>query len=350
MIMDVKYVYLHQSNISKKEYFDFLNSYYKNRAVFKLNKFDWYNKYRGYHCLLAIVKDRIVGQSCAFCVRMMTPVGEKEWWWGCDSFVLDEYRGQGIGTEFQKRLFADHENFSSIGYSKINGYIKRKIGAKSILKTYPTFYPVSKFISVYIQLIYMKLTGKRTIRKNFIPAYPFYNLLNSRNLKKYNINEALWSDKNISFINRILKENYDFYVIRDKDYIDWKYNRNPSVLYHLLEVYQSDILVAVITFSIDHDGYYMNCPLRICKLLDVFISSKCNLTMRDSICIIADYYKQRNCFIDGVESVFKINYRPMICYPLKGKELLSSYVGDFKSPYISMSDQDLDQIFSLELL
>lgn len=347
-----EYIYYENSNISEFEYLDFLRKEYGNKAEYRLYKrYKWYNQYLGFHCLLAIIDGKIVGQSCACKVRMMTPNGEIEWWWGCDSFVLKEYRGHGIGKELQKRLFDDHPNFSSLSYSPTNGHIKKKLGAKVLTVTYPSLYPVSRFFSIIFQLIYLKLSGKRVINKSNLPAFPIYRFINKKHLKGLDIKESKFNEENIEFINRCLSEEYDFYIIRDKNYVKWKYDDNPSVDYHLIEIRKDEKLQGVITFSIPYNGMFVLSPVKVCNILDYFISEESNITSKDIINIVSDYYNNQGVSIEGIKGLFKSKYLPTLTYPFKGQELLSKYTGvEFKRPYFSMSDHDLEQIPDLEKL
>ena len=48
-------------------------------------------------------------------------------------------------------------------------------------------------------------------------------------------------------------------------------------------------------------------------------------------------------------SVLKLGYFPYIRYYHNGKEMLTSFSGKLGRTYYSMSDQDLEQISSLEI-
>lgn len=349
--MKTEYIYLHESSITEEEYLKFLKKYYGDKAEYRFYKrYKWYNQYLGFHCLLAIVDGDIVGQSCAFRVRMMTPSGEVEWWWGCDSFVLKDYRGKGIGQKLQSKLDSDHLHFGSVIYSPTNGHIKKKIGANVVTHTYPTYYPVARFFSVCSQLLYMRITGKRSVKKSKIPGIPIYKLFNKSNLNNWEIKENSFTDTNIQFINNTLSKRYDFYIIRDSAYLRWKYVENPSVAYHLLEVRKNNDLHAVIIFSVPFNGMFVLCPLKLTKILDFFISEESTLTTKDILNIISDYYAKKGDSIDGILGLFKSAYFPHFTYPIKGQELLAKYSNNnVIRPYISYSDHDLEQIPDLEI-
>lgn len=344
----IKYIYLHESDISEEEYLSFLRKYYKERAEYRLYKrYSWYKEYLGFHCLLAVLNGEIVGQSCASRVRMMTPEGEKEWWWSCDTFVLTSARGYGVGKGLQKKLHEDHPNFSSAGYSLTNGHIKRLMGAKGIAKTYPCIYPVRRYMTFWLQAVYRKLTGKY-LSGNNIPRIPLGLWLNHHDLSRYVIDEKRINKENIHFINDVLQKNYKSYVIRDEEYLRWKLERNPSVEYYLLEVREHDELIAVVIFSIAYDGEYFSIPIRMSKVYDIFIKKGSSFTYEKSIVLISRFFSRKGERIDAISGIFKTKYKLAIYSPNEGCDLLSIYDGDFSSPYISMSDHDLEQILALE--
>ena len=175
------------------------------------------------------------------------------------------------------------------------------------------------------------------------PAIPLYSLINKVNVSNYIIKEGNFNAKNLQYIDECLKVHYDFYVIRDEQYIKWKFDENPSVKYHLLEVYDGNGLKGLLVFSIAYNGFIFRCPLRMCKLYDMYFKDN-GLTLKEVVQIINNYFIGRNEKIEAIYGLFKGNYRPTIRYPKTGRKLLSSYKGAFASPYFSLSDQDLDQI------
>lgn len=190
----------------------------------------------------------------------------------------------------------------------------------------------------------MKITGKRYVHKLPLLYIPLYKWINSSSLNGLTINDATFTDEIVSFINNVLSEQYDLYVIRDKDYLNWKYNENPSVQYHLLEVRKENKLETVIAFSIAYDGEFVSCPLKLCKLYDVFIEHSSMLTVLYSIYVVSKYYSNSGEKIEGVTGILNANYKFAIRYPNKGKELLTSSDLKVDVSYFSNSDQDLDQI------
>lgn len=342
--MDViEYKYLHEADISTQDYLIFLEKFYGKRAEFRLFKrYEWYKSYLDFHCLLAFCNNEIIGQSCAFRVRMMTPEGEQEWWWGCDSFVLVEARGKGIGKGLQKKLFEDHRNFSSLGYSNTNGHIKKKMGASAIALSYPSLYAIDCYFSAFLSLVASKICrSKITIR---LPKLKL--IRNSSNRKDISITESSFTEENQKFIEETLSQNYSYYIIRDKRYLTWKYDDNPSVRYHLLELRKDDRLVGVVITSVVYDGSFCGYSLRMVKLLDLFVNKESKISLKCVIKLIDNFFSGLGKKLNGISGIIRGDYFWTITYPKEGKELLSSYGKPISNAYFSMSDQDLDQIYS----
>ena len=342
----IKYIYLHESTISSQEYLDFLRKFYHDRAEYRLYKrYEWYKKYLGFHCLLALNNNEIIGQSCAFKVRMMTPQGEQEWWWGCDSFVLAEARGKGVGKGMQKKLFDDHPNFSSLGYSRTNGHIKKQMGAIPVAKSYPPLYAIDCYFSALLSLIISKVCKSNIVIR--LPELKFTFGLNS-SIRNIVITESSFTEENCKYIERILSKQFSYYVIRDRRYLTWKYDENPSVEYHLLELRKNGELIGIIITSIAYKGSFCGYPLNMVKILDYFVDETSKITLKQVICIIDNYFSKKGQYLNGIVGIYKGNYIWSVTHPRNGKELLSSYSKIIKNSYFSMSDQDLDQIRIIE--
>ena len=98
----------------------------------------------------------MVGQASAFKVTAIIEGKEQALYWGCDTFLLQEYRGYGIGKTLQKIMHETCPNFSSAWYSPINGIIKRKCGCFDLMELRFTYYPVSYFMGMMWPACYPK--------------------------------------------------------------------------------------------------------------------------------------------------------------------------------------------------
>ena len=78
--------------------------------------------------------------------------------------------------------------------------------------------------------------------------------------------------------------------------------------------------------------------------MDTFKTNISNLTEKDYHIFIGEYFKRRHQCLDGILSLFDLNYFPKVT---RRSFFLSNMQLDtpIKSPYISYSDQDMVQMY-----
>ena len=154
-----------------------------------------------------------------------------------------------------------------------------------------------------------------------------------------------FDDSDISFISKVLSGK-DLFVKRDKKYLRWKYFDNPSLLSppHIIRVHSHGQLVAIFSFTTAKDSKYISTSVCVSVLLDSFVDANYNFSDQNIIKYIVKYHKERGVVLDGVRSLQAIKYYPKIVYPMCGVPLLSTYSGKLDSFYLSLIDQDMEQI------
>lgn len=332
--------------ISFKEYDEFVTQYHGVSAGHHIQRARWYMDHFDYHILLAIVDGKIVGQSSAYkttAVIHNTPV---DFWWSVDSFVLKQYRGLGIGKKLQAKLHEDWPNFSSIWYSRINGAIKRKLGAKPILSSQLTYYPINSFFSILFGALFKrKKISLPVLLKNK------YRLL-QRQLHSRFIEKSISVDELLAFapvIRESLRSDYDFYIDRTHDYLSAKYSCNPSLSgFDIILLYDSHLRknVGLYILSKPFSRQTFAMELNVCAILDYFIFDN-SITqkeiLRSALSRAASYDR-----IDGLLSFGKPIGSLRITYPKDGMQLLSTAAidgsGKIANTYISFMDQDMEQM------
>lgn len=343
--MSLEFKYIEEANVSKEEYLEFLKECYGDDARHKLEeRAPWLHKTGKYKILLALLDNKIVGQACSYEVTAIANGKEIPLTWGIDNFVLSAARGKGVGKRLQKTMHIERENFSSAWYSPTNGFIKKKCGSRIFQPNYFPYYAVSKFLGIYLELALYKILKKNIKVPSRLPNF-YYNLFNSKKLNGLDINEIHeFTIENIQFIQDVLRSNYDFYVKRDLEYMNWRYFENPSLKdFHILEINKEGTRVAIVCFSNARKRKYICTEYMGATLLDLFISDRTVFDEKDAIRIIVNYYKQKGIALDGINTIFNIPYFPKIKYPKQGTPFLSTYESDIKKPYISMMDQDMEQ-------
>lgn len=344
--MNIEFKFLKESNVSKEEYWTFLEKGYGNQAKHKLEeRFPWLDKTDKYRILLAIENGKIIGQACSYEVTAIAEGQEIPLTWGIDNIVLPEARGKGVGKKLQKILHESTPNFSSAWYSWTNGHIKKICGARAFGFNRFPYYGISKFGSIYLEIV-LHLIFKKRITIPFKVPNLYYGLFLRKKLKDYILTEIKeFTQEHINFIQDTLIQKYDFYVKRDKEYLKWRYKENPTIKgFHIIEVKKNDVIVAIISFTEPRNRNFVRTLYFGSTILDLFIKDGMSFTKKDALKIVVEYYMRKGIILDGISTIFDIPYFAKINYPRKGIPFLSTYNGEIKKPYISLLDQDMEQI------
>lgn len=334
---------LKNSSFSLLQYKKFLHEFYGSRIEYKSEQFEWYRKQGNYIVVIAIVNGKIVGQATAYTCKAYISGSILPISWGCDTFVLPKYRGLGLGKKLQEYLHEHATNFSSAGYTPLNGIIKRKCGAHILFTDSFVYYPVSNLINFALKKIAQK---KANINLRLpLCKFPFYYYLNKKRKKHFDIQIERYeeiSDEVLSFMEHTLHSQYDFYIVRDKEYMQWKYLENPSMTYRLLTVRKNEKLLATIFFTDVFCSVLSGIRLHYCKVLDSIIAKDCGFTQLDSLLCVMKYWKAQHVYVDGIASLFDVCYWGKVGFK---RPMLSMLHGvKVNSPYIAYSDQDLEQM------
>ena len=334
---------LEETSFTESEYHQLLQEFNGNRTVYKIEQYEWYQKHGKYLVAVAIVNGKLVGQATGYacnvsCKGVKIPIS-----WGCDTFVLPQYRGLGLGKKLQKYLHNNTQNFSSAGYTPLNGIIKRKCGAKELFTNDFLYYPVTNLFNFAL-----KKLGKKWLNKDLkIPScsFPLYYYLNRKKIKRFTVCIEEYKDISeeiLAFIETTLHSQYDFYVIRDKEYMQWKYVENPSMTFKMLTIRKNDVLCGVIFFTDVASCALSGINLRHCKLLDSILVKDCGFTQKDALLCVMQYWTSRNIRVDGIASMFNVPYLGKVGFK---RPMLSTLQNvNIHSPYMAYSDQDLEQM------
>lgn len=346
--MEVTYKFLTAKEIHSPEYIELQNRIHgKNGYARRLNRIEHYAAMGDFRVIVAIINGRMVGQSAAYKVKAIIEGREQVFFWGCDTFLLPESRGYGVGKHMQNELHKACPNFSSAWYSPINGIIKRKCGGIDFLDLKFTYYPVSNFCGLMWQLLSAKLFKKRQTVKAHVP-FLYYNLnklFHKNKLKGYEVVEIHYSELGeeiAEFMVNSLK-GYDFYIKRDLDFLRWAYGYKEGQ-YHMLLIKQNGKIHAVVAFSKIHHATHVIARFNGVSILDLVISPDSELTTKDILLYVIQFHKERNEKIEGVITFEQMNYFPKFIYPNPSVPLLSTYGKKLSNGYVSFIDQDMDQL------
>lgn len=346
--MDLRY--LTEQDIETKEYISFYEKFHGVGAFEqRRERIHWYFCCAGFKLLTASVDGRYVGQSCAYKTTAVIDGEDTEWWWGCDGFVLLEMRGQGIGKTLQKKLHEDCPNFSSASYSAVNGIIKKKCGGHGLLPYFQFYLPISCYFSLYAELALKKIVSRKlTLPRVHIPFlyYKLNKMISS--VGNYAVREFSLAD-NKEQIAHFMDENLSgsgFHIKRTEAFLQWKYQQNPSLRYHGLEILRRERVEGVIFFSAPYNGTFTLSRVRISKVLDAVVRKGSTLTMRELYLLAIRFLHEKGYKIDGLKTLLPSSYYLQIRYPRKPIYMLSSYsCSMFSNGYLTFIDQDMEQMY-----
>lgn len=331
--------YIEEIGITNEEYITFLEKHYKERAHDKAYARRWWYSSKGeVKILLALIDGKIVGQNCAFKDTAVINGAETIIWWGCDAFVLSETRGMGIGKKMQMKLHNELPNFCSAWYSPVNGIIKKKCGSKPLFSYNTAYYPMSSFLKFYLIKVFKKVF-KRDINFSYRIPYIYY-YINSIFKKRYNFSETELCNIVYEFIDNSTLKEYDFYVKRDKEYLEWRYKKNPNLKYFVVKVENKGKIEAVVMFT---EIFTYN-KLSVSNILDVFKDVNSKITDKDIVLTVGRFFKKKKEGIDGINFLCKCSYFPKIVHRI---DFLTTIETDkiIMHPYVSYSDQDMTQMY-----
>lgn len=349
----VEYIYynLEDAPVTRSQYVSFLHEYYGDDAPSRLQRALWYRETGAYRLLLAIKNKRIVGQTAAYRVTASVLGISLTLWWGVDGFVLESERGLGIGKELQMKLHRDLENFSSVSYSRLNGVIKRKCGAKELAKVPFTYLPADSFISLMSRIfLHKKFHKEIRIPSLFENGYFRINKLfglrkNRYMVRKFDLKDCI--DSLVPLISASLSK-YDFYVIRDKEYLQWKYMENPTIgSFNALGFYSTETgkILGCVLFSEPFRKQVFSVYSDVITILDCFVFAEAEITKRQMVMEAIRFSLKTGKRIDGVLYIGKITYFPILRYPITGRSFLSTISSNgIRNPYLGYSDHDMEQI------
>ena len=272
---------LENSSFSLLQYKKFLHEFYGSRIEYKSEQFEWYRKQGNYIVVIAIVDGKIAGQATAYTCKAYISGSILPISWGCDTFVLPQYRGLGLGKRLQKYLHENTVNFSSAGYTPLNGIIKRKCGSHILFTNSFVYYPVSNLVNFALR----KIVQKRVNVNLRLPLckFPFYYYL----------------------------------------------NKNKQLL---ATIFFTDVFLSVLS----------GIRLYYCKVLDSIIEKDSGFTQLDALLCVMRYWKERHVYVDGIASTFDVRYWGKVEFKRPMLSMLHDV--RVNSPYLAYSDQDLEQM------
>lgn len=317
----------------------FYKAAYKEKIKFKFpERFKWlYEKAfsEQYNIIIAIDnKCQIVGHSGFLLLNSILFEKEIKIGWSIDTFVLEEFRGKGIGKILQKENQNQNQLFASLWMSEKNRQIKLKLGAVS-----------GPFAHLLIKNIRFENTFTGLVHKH---AQSHDNVKNEINVLQYSVEEKPFDSKLNDLWNKV-KNNYSFAVERNAEYLNWRYGKQPFTKYFYLVCYDDQNHISgLLIYRIANELNLMT--IIITELFSNSNSYKLELAL---LRFLEQFYNSQELFQIQIATSDKILIKKLynIGYLLVEKKqlLINSNVIDLSAfgpntkSMITKGDQDWDQ-------
>ncbi len=230
----------------KPAIFDFIRKAYADRDQFKIpERWQWQFQQNPFAngdelpIWIAINGNAVIGQSCAMLEPIKIGNEELTVGWSVDTFVLPEYRGQGIGTQLQRANQKRQQLFMSLSMSRENARVKKKLGALQLAPI--SLYHLRLNASPDNFKRYLSRTSKLIAKSGFSRlASSALNVISHirwqrrsaahrDRLAKLDIRQVERFDSVISSLWKHASSSYDMIVRRDARYLNWKFVDQPHM-------------------------------------------------------------------------------------------------------------------------
>ena len=188
--------------------------------------------------------------------------------WSCDFFLSKECRGKGFGKQVKSVLREKSDLIMSFGISAMASPVLLRMGWKENgeVRAYARINKVGTF----------KQRIKRLLQAyNSVVNYKF----NSHIVPQFELSKRLPQEEDVNSLWRKCSLNYKKIIVRDFNYLNWKYQRHPLCDYQFLNV-KVDGQLAAIAILREGDDYiqivdYIG-PLNAQALKSAIIRYICN--------------------------------------------------------------------------
>ena len=240
--------------------FAFLHLAYPDRVQYKIpDRWNWqfrnspFWSERDLPIWIAVDEGRVVGQTGAMVEPLKFGDATHTVAWSVDTYVLPEYRGQGIGRQLQQANQSHHRLFMSLAMSEGNRRIKTSLGAKA-LDSVRVYEVRMALLNARVRSCLRRFSGSiaaaaETLRIDRMTATVGSRILKRRWLQAANPTHDRPDDIRFCEIDRFdarfddfwsqMRTHYDIAVERTSRYLNWKFCDQPNVQYRRFTIDQS---------------------------------------------------------------------------------------------------------------
>lgn len=228
---------------------EFIRTAYADRAQYKIpERWQWQfvdNPFwsgPGLPIWIAVDGARVVGQTGAMLEPLKFGAAATRVAWSVDTYVLPEYRGQGLGHRLQQANQEHHRVFISLAMSEQNRRIKASLGGCSLpglqvfeLRRAYRHAPVPRPLGRLLTAV----AAWRWRRRSHAARNQLRRLL---------VTEVSRFDERFDEFWKAHRERYDVTVERTSQYLNWKFCEQPHAAYRRLAVERLGELAGYVVF------------------------------------------------------------------------------------------------------
>ena len=204
---------------------------------------------------------QVVGQTCAMIEPLKLDQKIYRVGWSVDTFLLPEYRGQGIGYRLQKANDEANPIFMSLSMSAANRRIKIKQGSTALppvsaFERPVRFRPAAVVVAFQDRLGELSEKRRRLAGRLFAASRLQYGLAswmtwrtNRADRKRFvgsdpsiAVTEVAAFDESSDALWQKVSPYFQAAVVRDRVYLNWKYVQQPHADYSRLAAHRNGVL------------------------------------------------------------------------------------------------------------
>ena len=213
----------------------------------------------------------IVGHTGAMYAQLKMGQDTRLAAWSVDTFVLQKYRGIGLGKRLQQANQDVHEVFISLHMSDANRYIKKEIGAfdgpDAALFVYTEKLHVHSFFERLRKALEKRLSARASeLGWRVLHGSGIFHLISKRYERRL---LAIQKDVDFSLEEKLdfipvkgrfgsevdtlwgrTRERFDFAVERSKAYLNWRFVDQPHTTYQRFYVFEKGMIKGLVIFRL----------------------------------------------------------------------------------------------------
>lgn len=270
--------------------------------------------------VVSTVGEEIVGVG--HCIKMMVKLGDRllTSYYDDDYVTNPEYRKQGVYkavTNLTDKIKKDNQADFCYWITSSPIVLTKAMIHEQV--TFPT--PFSDLIRVKdIDQFIEKYSHEDTslLRANYQSNKPTIKLHKQTPTDLTIVDVESFDEKIDSFWDAI-SGYYDYFLIRNRDYMNWRFNKNPSMKYKIKAALSEDKIVGYVVLELSNeDGYLVG------SIFDL-------LTLPDRIDVVSPLFEETINYLDSLD-VDCISFTTMQGHP---NQKIANCLGFFNAPYAS---------------